>query len=144
MDVGLRLRPDFCRWEVGGIATLFPVVFPNVTRRDPDVFGQVSFCHFWQFCLCVDLDHPCLVFSCWWSPCPHADPHLGQGPLPSASVGWEEQGSGIRVGGCYYAFWLPSGLPPFFFPCCMTISFPGFEIELTAWVRSILFKETLY
>lgn len=63
MHVGLRLRPDFCRWEGGGIATLFPVGFPVVTRRDPDVFGQGSFCYFWQFCLCADLDHLCLVFS---------------------------------------------------------------------------------
>lgn len=51
MHVGLRLRPDFCRQEGGGIATLFPVGFPNVSRRDPDVVGQGSCCHFRQLCL---------------------------------------------------------------------------------------------
>lgn len=87
MHVGLRLRPDFCRREGGGIATLFPVGFPNVSRRDPDSVGQGSCCHFWQLCLCADLDHFVLYFH---GSGPHAHPHLGLGPLPSAPVGWEE------------------------------------------------------
>lgn len=46
--------------------------------------------------------------------------------------------------GCFYAFRLPSGLPPFFlFPCCTPISFPVFEIDLTTRARrGILYKET--
>lgn len=62
VHVGLAPRPDFCRWEGGGVATLPPVGFPDLTRRDPDL-GQGSFCYFWQFCFCVDLDHRCLGFS---------------------------------------------------------------------------------
>lgn len=62
-----------------GVATLLPVGFPNLARRDVD-FGQGSFCHFWQFYFCADLDHLCLAFS-WWSPC---------WPSARAPVGWEE------------------------------------------------------
>lgn len=65
-------------------------------------------------------------------------------PMPTlCQVPLRDGRSEIRVGGCFYAFWLPSGLPPFF-PCCTSVSFPGFEIEPTAWVRSVLLNEALY
>lgn len=50
-----------------GVATLLPVGFPNLARRDADL-GQGSFCHFRQFYFCADLDHLCLAVS-WWSLC---------------------------------------------------------------------------
>lgn len=49
-----------------------------------------------------------------------------------------------KSGGCFYAFRLPSGLPPFLlFPCCTSISTPVSEIDLTALARrgNALFKE---
>lgn len=132
MHVGLRLRPDFCRREGGGIATLFPVGFPNVSRRDPDLVGQGSCCHFPAVVFVCGSGPLCLIFSWRWSPM-----------LTLCQVPLRDGRSEIRVGGCFYAFWLPSGLPPFF-PCCTSVSFPGFEIEPTAWVRSVLFNEALY
>lgn len=122
MHVGLRLRPDFCRREGGGIATLFPVGFPNVSRRDPDIGS----------CVCVRI----------WTTLSYI--FMAVVPMPTlCQVPLRDGRSEIRVGGCFYAFWLPSGLPPFF-PCCTSVSFPGFEIEPTAWVRSVLLNEALY
>lgn len=60
-------RPDFYGWKREGVATLLPVGFPNLARRDVDL-GQGSLCHFWQLSFCADLDHLCLAFF-MWSPC---------------------------------------------------------------------------
>lgn len=40
----------------------------NLARRESGP-GQGSPCCLWQFCFCADLDHLCLDFSLWWSPC---------------------------------------------------------------------------
>lgn len=63
---------------------MLPVGFPNLARRDPDL-GQGSFCHFWQSVSVLIW----AIFVLHFHGGPHADPHLGLGPLPSAPVGWE-------------------------------------------------------
>lgn len=63
---------------------------------------------------------------------PYADPHLGLGPLCQVPCGmggvrrWDKTVVVSMHSGCPH---LP---PSLLFPCCMPISFPIFETELTA------------
>lgn len=87
MHVGPDIKAQSLQWGRGRGCRFASCLFSyNLARREPDP-GQGSPCCLWQFCFCADWAIFVLPFH---GGGPHADPHLGLGPLPSAPVGWEE------------------------------------------------------